>query len=233
MRDGWKTLQFAFVVYVASVLIGGAVDVDAVESPQGDDEESKIVYVIRHGEKIDGDVEAGQLGYEDQCLSEKGWARAYNLRSLFGTNPIDGFRTPDAIYSANYNNPLSCKDRHGWYRTQQTVSVVARALGIEVDNTLGFFPVRAVAPVVLLFHKRETKNHLNASIPVNCTGVVDQSETDCLSHTHTSIPFTIARARIRVWMGATRNGSRPRWPAYLTTIGNPLLQDSPSFPNGR
>jgi len=130
-----KTPLFVFLLFLASRLIGST----ATESPVGDDER-KVIYVIRHGEKTAGDVAAGQLGHEEQCLSEKGWARAYNLRSIFGRNPRDGFRTPDAIYAANYNSPLSCKDRHGWYRTEQTVSVVAKDLGIQVNNTLGFFP---------------------------------------------------------------------------------------------
>ena len=133
-----KTPLFVFLLFLASRLIGST----ATESPVGDDE-MKVIYVIRHGEKTAGDVAAGQLGHEEQCLSEKGWARAYNLRSIFGRNPRDGFRTPDAIYAANYNSPLSCKDRHGWYRTEQTVSVVAKDLGIQVNSTLGFFPVRA------------------------------------------------------------------------------------------
>ena len=77
---------------------------------------------------------------QEQCLSEKGWARAYNLKSIFGANPEPGYRTPDAIFSANYANPLSCQDRHGWYRTQQTVAPVAEALDITVNSAYGFFP---------------------------------------------------------------------------------------------
>jgi len=100
----------------------------------------KEIYLVRHGEKIDGDVDRGQLGHEAQCLSEKGWGRAYNLASIFGRNPRPPYKTPDAIFSGNYAEPLDCRDYHGWYRTQQLVSAVANQLDITVDNTTGWMP---------------------------------------------------------------------------------------------
>lgn len=105
---------------------------------------SKVIYVIRHGEKVDGDHEAGQLIKYNQCLSQKGWTRAYNLKSVFGRAPLAPFRTPDVIFSANYQEPLECRDSNGFYRTQQTISALADnapgGLNLKVDNTTGFMP---------------------------------------------------------------------------------------------
>jgi len=100
----------------------------------------KEIYLVRHGEKIEGDVEAGQLAYEAQCLSEMGWGRAYNLASIFGKNPRPPYRTPDAVFSGNYGEPLDCRDHNGWFRTQQLVSVVADHISVEVDNSTGWLP---------------------------------------------------------------------------------------------
>ena len=123
-------------------------------SSSGSASTKKHIYIVRHGEKIatpddwamPADLEANfEEAFEEaqkketvQCLSEKGWARAYNLKTLFGTH--GSIAKPDAVFSANYGEPLDCTDRHGWYRTQQTVSAVAADLGLEVDNTLGFMP---------------------------------------------------------------------------------------------
>ena len=107
-------------------------------------EEHNTIYIIRHGEKIAGDVASGQLAHEAQCLSELGWARAYNLKSIFGPRPRPPFRTPAAIFSADFGEPLDCRDAHGWFRTQQTVSALAAnapgGLGIAIHNETGFMP---------------------------------------------------------------------------------------------
>ena len=57
---------------------------------------SKHIYIVRHGKKIHtGD----DLAAEFECLSEEGWARAYNLKSVFS---IGGeHATPGAIFSAD------------------------------------------------------------------------------------------------------------------------------------
>lgn len=64
--------------------------------PAGD----KVIYVIRHGEKSYdyNRPHAQTFG----CLSQMGWGRAYNLVSLFGV-PGGRFRTPQYVYSAQYN----------------------------------------------------------------------------------------------------------------------------------
>ena len=102
---------------------------------------TKRIYIIRHGEKF-----AAGSGYpytnDFACLSEKGWARAYNLKSVFGKN--GWLPAPDALYSANYFDSDECRDEHGWYRTQQTISAVAQSapggLGLRIDNSTGFHP---------------------------------------------------------------------------------------------
>mmetsp|Transcript_21338 Transcript_21338/g.49041 ORF Transcript_21338/g.49041 Transcript_21338/m.49041 type:complete len:287 (-) Transcript_21338:208-1068(-) len=102
----------------------------------------KVVYIIRHGEKLKPDVPVPPQGY--QCLSEKGWARAYNLKSVFGARPMAPFRTPEALFSADYGEPFDCRDSHGWYRTQQTISALAApgpgGLNLTIDNSTGFLP---------------------------------------------------------------------------------------------
>jgi len=96
----------------------------------------KTIYIIRHGEK--------ENSSETGCLSEQGWARAYNLKSVFGGH-TGGLLRPDALFSADYaDEGMDCRGRHGWYRTQQTISAVAQAapggLALLVDNSTGFMP---------------------------------------------------------------------------------------------
>ena len=49
-----------------------------------------------------------ESAFDYACLSEKGWARAYNLRSVFGPRPQPPFRTPDTLFSGNYANTIDC-----------------------------------------------------------------------------------------------------------------------------
>lgn len=94
----------------------------------------KIIYIVRHGEKIDGNVGQGELGGEAQCLSEQGWARSYNLKSVFGTKHTSArpdLKKPEAIFSCNYAEPLDCRDHNGMFRTQQLVAAVAHGLNAE------------------------------------------------------------------------------------------------------
>ena len=102
----------------------------------------KVIYVIRHGEKRFD--EGNHSDYDYACLSEKGWARAYNLKSLFGSSPTHPFRTPQALYSASYANTIDCREGDGWYRTQATIAPLADltpgGLGLVIDNTTGWLP---------------------------------------------------------------------------------------------
>ena len=103
---------------------------------------SKVIYIIRHGEKQFDD--ANHTAYDYACLSEKGWARAYNLKSLFGPRPHPPFRTPDALFAANYGNAIDCREGDAWYRTQATLEpLAALALGglhLAIDNTTRWLP---------------------------------------------------------------------------------------------
>lgn len=111
---------------------------------------TKRIYVIRHGEKIYHADDPMRTVFE--CLNQKGWARAYNLKSLFGHGgPLD---TPDAIFSANYADELNvtggtvagknCRDANGWQRTTQLIAPLSQdapgGLNISFDNTTGFMP---------------------------------------------------------------------------------------------
>mmetsp|Transcript_18864 Transcript_18864/g.60541 ORF Transcript_18864/g.60541 Transcript_18864/m.60541 type:complete len:416 (-) Transcript_18864:26-1273(-) len=103
----------------------------------------KIIYIVRHGEKIDGNFDQNELQHEAQCLSEKGWARSYNLKSVFGTKDSSArkdLKKPEAIFSCNYAEPLDCRDHNGMFRTQQLVAAVADGLDLTVDNSTGFIP---------------------------------------------------------------------------------------------
>ena len=88
-------------------------------------EETRVVYLMRHGEKTFN--KRNKTAYLYACLSEKGWARAYNLKALFGPQPSPPFRTPSALFAGNYSNPSDCRDEHGWYRTQTTIAPLAAA----------------------------------------------------------------------------------------------------------
>ena len=102
---------------------------------------TKRIYIIRHGEKAEP-ADRSDYDYDHGCLSEKGWARAYNLKSIFGKG--GWLHTPDALFSANYHDPLECRDANGWYRTQQTLAALAQAapggLGLTVGNSSGWMP---------------------------------------------------------------------------------------------
>jgi hypothetical protein len=44
----------------------------------------KVIYIIRHGEKVY--MPSNLTAYKYACESEQGWARAYNMLSVFGPN---------------------------------------------------------------------------------------------------------------------------------------------------
>ena len=103
----------------------------------------RVIYIVRHGEK-EYDA-ANHTAFDYACLSEKGWARAYNLKVLFGPRPQPPFRTPSALFAANYGNSIDCREGSGrWYRTQATLEPLAApapgGLNLTVDNTTGWLP---------------------------------------------------------------------------------------------
>lgn len=100
------------------------------------DSGTRLVMIIRHGEKPDGShpgIDAD--GNEDSSsLTATGWDRAHRLVGLF--NPPDGnFRAglgrPVAIYAAGAND-----DGEGT-RTRETVSPLADALGLPINTSFG------------------------------------------------------------------------------------------------
>mmetsp|Transcript_34462 Transcript_34462/g.110105 ORF Transcript_34462/g.110105 Transcript_34462/m.110105 type:complete len:200 (+) Transcript_34462:3-602(+) len=102
---------------------------------------------MRHGEKTFN--KRNKTAYLYACLSEKGWARAYNLKALFGPQPSPPFRTPSALFAGNYSNPSDCRDEHGWYRTQTTIAPLAAAspggLDLAVESGTGWLPTLCAA----------------------------------------------------------------------------------------
>jgi broad specificity phosphatase PhoE len=78
------------------------------------------IYILRHGDKAQGDFFNPALRHQDQPLSEKGEVGAQGLVSFFADKPIA------AIYISQY------------IRTRQTISPVARLKGIHpaVDERL-------------------------------------------------------------------------------------------------
>ena len=99
---------------------------------------AKTVYIIRHGEKIW--FPPNETAYSYACLSNQGWSRAYNMLSVFGRYPKAGLKTPNRLFSFNYDDGTVDCQVNGWYRTQQTIEPLARSLGLAVDNSTGSKP---------------------------------------------------------------------------------------------
>jgi len=94
-------------------------------------EDDKIVYIIRHGEKIF--VDWDPVAYKFACLSSQGWARAYNLKTIFGKTPRADLKTPDKLFSYLYQYKINEYEDctfDGWDRTEALI----RPLALELDN---------------------------------------------------------------------------------------------------
>ncbi|GMH75101.1 hypothetical protein TrLO_g12820 [Triparma laevis f. longispina] len=113
---------------------------EGAEGAQPQPTTTKKIYIFRHGEKVDANVVIIHihLSYDSQCLSEQGWAWAYNMKSDF--TETNNFSVPDVIFSGDYGNDWNCRDRNGWYRTQQIIQPLAISLNITVNNSTGFLP---------------------------------------------------------------------------------------------
>lgn len=128
---GCAVLVLAHVCYAAKALKAGA------SVPSNGDLSGGLVYVIRHGEKK----------RKPGCLSDRGQARAENLVSVFTGQPLpsvsnDVFFTPAAIFAFAYNVPGQSPLRSFWLwknceRANQTVTPLAKALGLPIDWTHG------------------------------------------------------------------------------------------------
>ena len=63
------------------------------------------------------------------------------MPSVFGASPKEGFVTPGALFSFNYDDgDLDCRTSRGYYRTQSTVAPLGQALGLEINNQTGAKP---------------------------------------------------------------------------------------------
>jgi len=105
-----------------------------------DESKEKTIFIIRHGEKVW--VPTNTTAYKYACLSEQGWARAYNMNFVFGPTPNQTvLKTPDALFSFNYDDgTLDCRTSRGFYRTQAVIAPLGQTLGIEIDNSTGSKP---------------------------------------------------------------------------------------------
>jgi len=103
-----------------------------------DGNDTKVVYIIRHGEKIW--MPSNESAYMYACESEQGRARAEHISSVFGTPPKQGFRTVDALFSFNYYNDDDCRTARGLYRTQRTITPLGQILGLDINNQTGSDP---------------------------------------------------------------------------------------------
>eukprot|EP00751_Fragilariopsis_kerguelensis_P001806 CAMPEP_0170821616 /NCGR_PEP_ID=MMETSP0733-20121128/43183_1 /TAXON_ID=186038 /ORGANISM="Fragilariopsis kerguelensis, Strain L26-C5" /LENGTH=340 /DNA_ID=CAMNT_0011183445 /DNA_START=95 /DNA_END=1117 /DNA_ORIENTATION=+ len=113
-------------------------------------EDAKVVYIIRHGEKVYDTLNI--TAYKYACLSEQGWARAYHLNYVFGNvdghNP-DDIQSPDTMFAFNYDNDdLDCRSRAGdkgdrgqrMYRTEGLIAPLGQQLGVTTLNQYGSKP---------------------------------------------------------------------------------------------
>ncbi len=110
--------------------------VPAVTATPGTAVAGKLVMIIRHGEKPDGSEPGVDAGGEqdDSSLTAVGWDRAHRLVGLFdpAQGPVrPGLARPAAIYAAGVTGEAEGQ------RTRETVTPLARALGIPLNTDLG------------------------------------------------------------------------------------------------
>jgi broad specificity phosphatase PhoE len=109
-----------------------ATSVATPDAPAG----ATVVMVIRHGEKPEGKTHGvdAQGREDDSSLTRAGWERARRLVELFdpASGPVrSGLARPAAIYAAGAN------DEGEGTRTRETVTPLARRLGIPLDTSYG------------------------------------------------------------------------------------------------
>ncbi|GAA2262722.1 MULTISPECIES: histidine phosphatase family protein [Kitasatospora] len=106
----------------------------AAAAPSGGDDGDVFVMIIRHGEKPDGSQPGiDENGHQDShSLTERGWARAKALPQLFdppqGQPLKPGLARPTRIFAATDQGPKA-----GAHRMRQTVTPLAKALGLQLD----------------------------------------------------------------------------------------------------
>ncbi|CCB72058.1 hypothetical protein [Streptantibioticus cattleyicolor] len=105
-----------------------------------------VIMIIRHGEKPDKHHPGiGDDGRPDpKSLTARGWQRARALPSLFdppaGHTPPPGIHRPRTVYAAADTGPHA-----GAHRMRQTVTPLARHLGLPVLTTYAETRERALA----------------------------------------------------------------------------------------
>ncbi|MGN5377056.1 hypothetical protein ACQ4WX_03550 [Streptomyces lasalocidi] len=104
-----------------------------------------VVMVIRHGEK----PTSGQSGMDDsgrpdsKSLTARGWERAHALPKLFSP-PRAGLARPAAVFAAADQGPNA-----GAHRMRQTVTPLAKSLGLTVDTSFAEGSERRLAQAAL------------------------------------------------------------------------------------
>ncbi len=143
-----------------------------------------VIMIIRHGEKPDASHPGiGDDGRPDsKSLTQRGWDRANALPKLFdppkGRPPRPGIMRPRTIYAATDQGPLA-----GAHRMRQTVTPLARHMGITLNTTYAESQEAALA-----------KAALSAPEPV------------LICWEHSRIPAIVAA------LGASRTGVPAKWP---------------------
>lgn len=56
---------------------------------------------------------------------------------MFGKQPLPGLRTPDALFSFNYDERDNCRTGRGYYRTQATIAPLGAYLNLTINNATG------------------------------------------------------------------------------------------------
>jgi broad specificity phosphatase PhoE len=107
-----------------------------VAAPTTAEPAPRVVMIIRHGEKPDGDAPGVDAdgNVDDSSLTAVGWERAHRLADLFDPAqgaPRPGLARPTAIYAAGAN------DNGEGQRTRETVAPLAERLGIPVNTDYG------------------------------------------------------------------------------------------------
>ncbi|MGK4585023.1 hypothetical protein [Kitasatospora sp. HPMI-4] len=122
----------------------------AAAAPSGGSAGDVFVMIIRHGEKPDGSHPGiDDDGHRDShSLTERGWARAKALPQLFdppqGQPLKPGLARPTRIFAATDQGPKA-----GAHRMRQTVTPLAKALGLPVDTDYAESQEAALAKAVL------------------------------------------------------------------------------------
>ncbi|GAA0279719.1 hypothetical protein GCM10010302_16770 [Streptomyces polychromogenes] len=117
---------------VTSPSPGTATGGDGTGGSSGAGSGDLIVMIIRHGEKPTGNEKGkDDNGKPDShSLTDRGWARANALPRLFAPKPAAGLERPVKVYAATDQGPDA-----GGHRMRQTVTPLARQLGLSIDLT--------------------------------------------------------------------------------------------------